>query len=116
MSDKSDGCIALPGGCGTLEELLEAITWRQLHINQHRDGGRKPVIIVNMVGFFDSLIKMLDEMVEKKFIPFKQWLVVTDPKELVSALHKHLEEEATEEEKVHQKDYLEVKEALTLKK
>lgn len=36
MADKSDGCIALPGGCGTLEELLEAITWRQLHLNPHR--------------------------------------------------------------------------------
>ena len=62
MYDLSDGFIALPGGYGTLDELFETITWSQLVLHQ------KPVAILNVAGFFDPLLEMIDKMVEKGFI------------------------------------------------
>ena len=53
MAEMTDAVIALPGGCGTLEELLEAITWRQLGISQ------RPIVLLNTRGYYDSLIAML---------------------------------------------------------
>ena len=50
MADLSDGIIALPGGCGTLEELLEIITWKQLGLYLN------PIVILNINGFFDPLL------------------------------------------------------------
>ena len=44
MAQMSDGCVALPGGCGTLEELLEVITWKQLGLYRH------PIVIRNVKG------------------------------------------------------------------
>lgn len=54
--------IALPGGIGTLEELLEAITWHQLGLFNH------PVVIVNSYGFYDNLIDMLNTCKEQNFM------------------------------------------------
>lgn len=59
---RSDAIIALPGGCGTLEELLEAITWKRLGLTH------QPIIIVNTNGFYDPLIAMLDKIVQEKFM------------------------------------------------
>ena len=53
MADLSDAVIALPGGCGTLEELLEVITWKQLGLYLN------PVVILNVNGFYDPLLNML---------------------------------------------------------
>ena len=53
MADLSDGAIALPGGCGTFEELLEIITWKQLGLYLN------PVIILNIDGYYDHLIAQL---------------------------------------------------------
>ena len=50
----SDAMVALPGGFGTLEEILEVITWKQLGMHN------KPIIIVNVGGYWDSLISLLD--------------------------------------------------------
>lgn len=58
----SDGFIALPGGYGTLDELFESITWRQLHLIN------KPVGILNVDGYFDPLIDMVDKMHEAGFM------------------------------------------------
>ena len=52
MADLSDGIIALPGGCGTLEELLEIITWKQLGLYLN------PIVILNINGFFDPLLEL----------------------------------------------------------
>lgn len=61
MEMRSQAFVALPGGFGTLEELLEIVTLKQLgHHN-------KPVVIVNTKSFYDPLIRMFDEMFEKKF-------------------------------------------------
>ncbi|KAL1919485.1 uncharacterized protein VTP21DRAFT_2178 [Calcarisporiella thermophila] len=62
MCDRSDGFIAIPGGFGTMEELLEIITWSQLSIHS------KPVLILNVCGFFDPFLQWLDLAVQEGFI------------------------------------------------
>lgn len=62
MAELSDAFIALPGGFGTFEELMEAITWRQLHIHD------KAVILFNIDGYYDELIAFIDHAVESGFI------------------------------------------------
>lgn len=59
MADLSDAVIALPGGCGTLEELLEIITWKQLGLYLN------PIVILNVNGFFDPLLEMLEKQSTK---------------------------------------------------
>ncbi|MEN2487241.1 TIGR00730 family Rossman fold protein [Flavobacterium sp. B11] len=59
MNDLCDGVIALPGGFGTLEELFEMLTWAQLGLH------KKPIAILNVNGFYDSLINLLQTMTEK---------------------------------------------------
>lgn len=59
MNELCDGVIALPGGFGTLEELFEMLTWAQLGLH------KKPVGLLNTDGFYDSLIALLQTMVEK---------------------------------------------------
>jgi len=62
MFDLSDGFIALPGGFGTLDEMFEMLTWRQLGI------GDKPCAFLDVDGFFEPLIAMMDRMVEERFL------------------------------------------------
>lgn len=62
MFELSDAFIALPGGFGTLEEVLEIITWAQLGFHQ------KPIGFLNIDGFFDSLFNFFDFSVNQKFI------------------------------------------------
>ncbi len=62
MHEISDGFITLPGGFGTFEELFEIITWAQLGLHQ------KPIGLLNINGFYDDLINMLETMVTKGFL------------------------------------------------
>jgi uncharacterized protein (TIGR00730 family) len=62
MHEISDGFITLPGGFGTFEELFEIITWAQLGLHQ------KPIGLLNINGFYDDLISMLEIMVSKGFL------------------------------------------------
>jgi uncharacterized protein (TIGR00730 family) len=62
MFERADAFAALPGGVGTLEELVEQMTWAQL--GQHE----KPVLLANIAGFWNPLIKLLDEMRRVGFI------------------------------------------------
>lgn len=62
MARLSDAVIALPGGCGTMEELLEIITWKQLGLYL------KPIVILNVGGYYDPLLKMLSCAVEENFM------------------------------------------------
>ena len=62
MFERADAFVALPGGIGTLEELVEQLTWAQL--GQHR----KPVLIANIASFWDALVALLDQMREEGFI------------------------------------------------
>jgi uncharacterized protein (TIGR00730 family) len=62
MFELSDAFVALPGGIGTLEEVVEMMTWAQL--DQHK----KPILIANIDGFWDSLIKLFERMTEEGFL------------------------------------------------
>ncbi len=83
MADLSDGVIALPGGCGTMEELLEIITWKQLGLYLN------PIIILNIDGFYDALLAQLGKAVEDNFMRAVHadiWRVATTPEEAVELL------------------------------
>jgi uncharacterized protein (TIGR00730 family) len=83
MNDLCDGIIMLPGGFGTLEEFFEVLTWLQLGLHHH------PVGVLNVNGFYDSLLKQMDVMVEQRFLkPVNRQLVITsaDAIELVSLM------------------------------
>ena len=62
MFDLSDGFVALPGGFGTLDEMFEMLTWRQLGI------GDKPCAFLDVQGFFEPLVALMDRMVEERFL------------------------------------------------
>jgi uncharacterized protein (TIGR00730 family) len=62
MFDLSDAFIALPGGFGTLDEMFEMLTWRQLGL------GDKPCAFLDVDGFFEPLMTMLDRMVAERFL------------------------------------------------
>ncbi|MGB0580410.1 MAG: TIGR00730 family Rossman fold protein [Limisphaerales bacterium] len=66
MADRADGFIALPGGIGTLEELIEVFTWLQLGIHT------KPIGVLNIAGYYDKLLKFLDHMVTEKLLRQEQ--------------------------------------------
>lgn len=74
MNDLCDGVIVLPGGYGTLEEFFEMITWAQLGLH------KKPIAILNIDGFYDDLIKLVQKMVDKGFLKQinQEMLLVSD--------------------------------------
>lgn len=73
MQEISDGFITLPGGFGTLEELFEIITWSQLGLHQ------KPIGLLNINGFYDDLLKMLEHMVRRGFLKMENYeLLIVD--------------------------------------
>lgn len=84
MADLSDAVIALPGGCGTLEELLEVITWKQLGLYLN------PVIILNVKGYFNPLLDMLRKAVDENFMREQHgaiWHVAQTPQEAVELMY-----------------------------
>lgn len=86
MYELADAFIALPGGIGTMEELLEVFTWKQ--IGYHT----KPVGILNTSGYYDSLISLLDNAVSCGFLKQRQRdsLIISDsPEELIQLLEEH---------------------------
>ncbi|KAL0555481.1 hypothetical protein IC582_009428 [Cucumis melo] len=87
MAKHSDAFIALPGGYGTLEELLEVITWAQLGIHD------KPVGLLNVDGYYNSLLSFIDKAVEEGFIsPSARQIIVSAPtaKELMKKLEEYV--------------------------
>ena len=62
MVSDVDAAIALPGGCGTFEELMEVITWKQLSLFN------KPIIILNINHYFDPLLDMLQKAINEDFM------------------------------------------------
>lgn len=62
MNEQSDAFLALPGGLGTYEELFEVLSWAQLGIH------RKPIAILNVAGYFDPLLAMLDHALRENFL------------------------------------------------
>jgi uncharacterized protein (TIGR00730 family) len=86
MFAMSDAVVALPGGVGTLEELTEAITLKQLSL---WDG---PIIMLNTLGYYKSLLEFIDYMIDNQFMRFQHkgiWEVVNTPEEVITALKKN---------------------------
>lgn len=84
MADLSDGIIALPGGCGTMEELLEIITWKQLGLYL------KPIVILNTNGFYNPLLEMLERAIDQHFMRRQHgtiWQVAQTPDEALQLLY-----------------------------
>jgi uncharacterized protein (TIGR00730 family) len=85
MASLSDAFVALPGGIGTVEELVEVFTWTQLGLHD------KPCAILNANGYYDQLISFLDHAVEEGFLRRKHrdLLIVADaPSELLELLQR----------------------------
>lgn len=83
MIDLSDAMIALPGGLGTFEEILEAITWQQLKIHA------KPCGLLNVNGYYNSLLEFLDNAVKEHFVKPEHraaLLVAQSPEDLLNQL------------------------------
>ena len=83
MADLADAFVAMPGGLGTLEELFEVWTWTQLGIHS------KPIGMLNVQGYFDSLLKFLDETVAAGFVTPKHRnlaISISDPDALLTGL------------------------------
>src|SRR5579864_1131516 len=85
MLTRSQAAIALPGGCGTMEELLEAITLKRLGLYLN------PIVLVNTRGFFTPLLELLARAVDERFMDprhLHMWQVVATPEEVPAALDK----------------------------
>ena len=95
MFDKADAFVALPGGIGTLEELVEQLTWAQL--GRHK----KPILIVNIAGFWDPLCVLLEHMRRTQFIrpEFAVILLVADRIEEALPMLRAAAAEVSESEK-----------------
>jgi uncharacterized protein (TIGR00730 family) len=85
MLARSQGAIALPGGSGTLEELLEALTLKRLGLYLN------PIVLVNTRGFFDPLLQLLSNAITERFMDERHatmWEVVASPLEVPAALER----------------------------
>ena len=84
MANLSDAVIALPGGCGTLEELLEIITWKQLGLYLN------PIVILNINHYYDPLLELLRNAMNENFMRpqhAKMWAVADTPEEAIRLIH-----------------------------
>ncbi|WP_085994194.1 TIGR00730 family Rossman fold protein [Oceanobacillus senegalensis] len=84
MAELADGFIALPGGPGTLEEFFEIFTWAQIGLHQ------KPCGLLNINGYYNPLIDLLDHMVEQQFLQKKYRSLAqldSDPKVLIDKFY-----------------------------
>ncbi|MBR1889665.1 MAG: TIGR00730 family Rossman fold protein [Alloprevotella sp.] len=80
LAQESQACIALPGGCGTMEELLEIITWKQLGLYLN------PIVILNIGGFYDALLSQLEKASAEHFmrpLHLNLWRVALSAEEAV---------------------------------
>ena len=85
MFDHADGFVALPGGLGTLEEVVEQLTWAQL--GRHK----KPILIANIAGYWDPLLTLIEHMRTVKFVPSAfnvDFLVATRVEDILPPMQK----------------------------
>lgn len=83
MFSRADAVVALPGGVGTLEELTEAITLKQLGLFNG------PIVILNTLGFYKSLIDFFEHMISNHFLRIEHkgiWTIANSPKDVLNAL------------------------------
>jgi len=80
MADLSDAFLALPGGYGTLDEFCEILTWAQLGLH------RKPCGLLNVLGYYDALLALLDTSVRERFLRPEHRALILDERDDVPAL------------------------------
>jgi len=83
MAESADAVVALPGGMGTLEELAEIITWKQLGLTRH------PIILLNTDHYYDPLLSFFDRMISERFMRNdyrEMWRVADTPEEVITML------------------------------
>ncbi len=83
MAELADGFAALPGGLGTMEELLEIVTWQQLRLH------KKPIALLDVGGFWQGLLGLVDDLVADGFVPVASrdyLMLAATPADLVSKL------------------------------
>lgn len=85
MAERADAFVALPGGIGTLEELYEVWTWRQLGYHD------QPIGLLNVDGYYDALLRFMSRSVDEGFLAPTQHALLqvdTDPAALLDRLHR----------------------------
>ena len=83
MAQMADAVVALPGGPGTFEELMEIITWKMLGLFS------KPIVILNTNGYYNPLLKMLQTSADSGFMReefLSAWIVVENPEDVLPAI------------------------------
>lgn len=97
MMSISDCVVVLPGGLGTLDELAEALCWRKLNLIYQR-----PIIILNIDGFWDPLLEMLTRMEQQNFLSREEsdWIVITDPSQIMDAIQRAEQQEKSRMERL----------------
>lgn len=86
MGQEADGFVALPGGYGTMEELMEVVTWHQLNIHS------KPIVIYNMGGFYDNFLRFIQDSVDSEFVSLKNGDIIkvaTTAEEVIQAIENY---------------------------
>ncbi len=89
MAEKSDAFLTIPGGFGTLDETFEILTWKYLGLHN------KPIIILNIEGFYTPLINMIDHLIENGTVNQKQkdsFTVVNTVEEIIPAIQAEIDE------------------------
>ncbi len=83
MFDRSDSFVVLPGGIGTLEEIIELLSWRRLNLHA------KPIVFLNQNGFYETLFALLQHTIDEKFSPAdlsNSWRSVDRVEDVVPAI------------------------------
>lgn len=83
MAQEANAFVALPGGYGTMEELMEMVTWHQLNIHN------KPIVVYNLNGFYDSFLAWVKDAIRLEFVSAKNGsiiMVATTPEEVLKAI------------------------------
>ena len=79
----TDAAVALPGGSGTLEELLETVTWKRLGLYL------APIVLVNTQGYFDNVVSVLERCIKDRFMDERHrdmWSLVQGPEDVIPAI------------------------------
>jgi len=86
MAERSNGFIAMPGGIGTLEEVVEVMTWTQLGLHQ------KPIAYYNVDGYYTKLFDFFEHMIKEQFLkpdPIQQLILESDTRLLLNGIEAH---------------------------
>jgi uncharacterized protein (TIGR00730 family) len=93
MAELADGFIALPGGIGTFEEFFEIVTWAQLGFHS------KPCALLNVKGFYDPLLRLVDHAIEERFVKEKQRAIIIAEPEINTLLERMAQQQVPIEPK-----------------